>query len=200
MFGIKCAACHGIDSDGNGPAALFLETPPRDFTKGVSKFLTTVQDGMPADMDVFPSTKAGFMAHGMPSFRSLLALKRWSLVHHVKSLYPKWERFGEPEQITVPAEPAGAVARGKQLYQENYACAQCHGPSGHGDGDRSGDLQDQWNRPLSPRNFAIGASYLKMGWRKRDTVVCWPWGFWARRCPATSINSRTRRNSGSSGT
>jgi mono/diheme cytochrome c family protein len=32
MYGFYCAACHGADAKGNGPAAALLTTPPPDLT------------------------------------------------------------------------------------------------------------------------------------------------------------------------
>ena len=37
----RCSFCHGLEGDGNGPAADFLDPRPRDFTAGTYKFRTT---------------------------------------------------------------------------------------------------------------------------------------------------------------
>lgn len=173
LYEIHCAACHGIRGDGQGPGLLFLDTSPRDFTQPVYKFRTTRQEGMPADLDLFRTITTGFPAYGMPSFRHLSEKDRWALVHRVKSFFPNWTRFGRPEVITITAEPpeqTASLARGKQLYETKYKCSDCHGLSGHGDGPRAEELKDQWERPISPRDFTIGPAFLKMGWRRRDTV------------------------------
>ena len=173
LYGGRCATCHGINGDGQGPGSLFLDTPPRDFTQGIYKFRTTPQEGMPADMDLFRTITAGFPAYGMPSFRYLSEEDRWALVHYVKSLFPNWERFGKPEVIAIAAEPQeqpDSVERGKQFYETKYECGDCHGLSGHGDAPRAEELKDQWDRPISPRNFTLGPTFLKMGWRRVDSV------------------------------
>jgi mono/diheme cytochrome c family protein len=37
-----CFSCHGIDGDGNGPAARGMRPPPRDFRTGIFKFARVV--------------------------------------------------------------------------------------------------------------------------------------------------------------
>jgi len=173
IYGVRCAICHGRDGEGDGPASTLLATPPRDFTEGVYKFRTTPQEGMPADQDLFRTITAGFPAHGMPSFRYLSQEARWALVHYVKSLYPNWDRFGQPQVIALSQEPpdqSGAVDRGRSLYETKFNCLECHGPEGHGDGERAPELEDQWERPISPRNFTRGPTERKAGWRRADTV------------------------------
>lgn len=173
IYGVRCATCHGNEGAGDGPASLFLSTPPRDFTKGVYKFRTTGQDGMPADLDLFRSITAGFPAYGMPSFRYLSEEDRWSLVYYVKSFYPNWEKFGSPEVLAVTEahpEDEGAVERGKALYQAKFNCAQCHGAAGRGDGPRAAELKDHWGHSISPQDFTLGPTFRKAGWRRIDTV------------------------------
>lgn len=173
VYGVRCATCHGAEGDGQGPASLLLSTPPRDFTKGVYKFRTTGQNGMPADLDLFRSITAGFPAYGMPSFRYLSEEDRWALVYYVKSFYPNWKKFGKPEVIAIAQEPPedpNSLERGKAIYEAKFNCVQCHGATGHGDGPRVPELKDHWNRPISPRDFTLGPTFRKSGWRRRDTV------------------------------
>ena len=41
IFEANCVQCHGKDGNGNGPAAVFLNPRPRDFTAGKFKFRST---------------------------------------------------------------------------------------------------------------------------------------------------------------
>ena len=41
LFGRDCAACHGENGDGNGPAARFLYPKPRNFREGQFRLVTT---------------------------------------------------------------------------------------------------------------------------------------------------------------
>ena len=81
LYSVRCATCHGSDGNGRGPASIFLDPPPRDFTRGSFKLRSTHPDGMPADMDLFRTITAGFPAFGMPSFVYLSEEDRWSLVY-----------------------------------------------------------------------------------------------------------------------
>lgn len=173
IYAVRCQTCHGQDGKGDGPAARYLGTPPRDLTSGTYKFRTTGQEGMPEDLDLFRSISAGFPIYGMPSFRWLPAEDRWALVHYVKAFYPKWSRVGTAPRIAVDAAPPageGAVERGRALYLERFDCKQCHGEGGHGDGPRVPDLKDGWGRPILPRDFTLGPVFRKAGWRTADTV------------------------------
>lgn len=147
LYGARCAICHGKRGDGEGPAAQFMASKPRDFRRGIFKFAAAKRDGLPSDRDLFRSITAGFPAYGMPSYRYLSDDDRWSLVYQVKALVAagaeeqfrldaeafdeevdpdelrefvdSWTRPGTP--VSVPAEPKGAdsdaVARGRQLFQ-----------------------------------------------------------------------------------
>ncbi|MBI4612348.1 MAG: cytochrome c [Planctomycetes bacterium] len=173
LYHQRCATCHGWEGRGDGPASLYLDTPPRDFTRGLYKFRTTVQDGMPADLDLFRSITAGFPTYGMPSFRYLSEGDRWALVHYLKTFYPDWDRFGAPQGIEVGAEPVlegDPVARGRELYEGKYDCRQCHGEGGRGDGPKVPELEDYMKRHIDPRDFTLGAAYRKAGWLPSDTV------------------------------
>ncbi|MBI2923869.1 MAG: cytochrome c [Planctomycetes bacterium] len=173
VYAARCAGCHGRKGDGKGPASLYLETAPRDFTSGTYKFRTTSQDGMPADLDLFRSISTGFPAYGMPSFRYLAVEDRWALVDHLKSFFPNWERIGAGGEVAVGEEPADdpeSPERGRRLYQEKFDCVQCHGPFGRGDGPRAAELKDQWGRPVRPRDFTLGPIWRKAGASRRDTV------------------------------
>lgn len=173
LYQQRCALCHGHDGDGQGPAALFLPTAPRDFTRGVYKFRTVAQDGMPADLDLFRSITAGFPVYGMPSFAWLPEADRWALVDHLKSLYPRWEQLGAAEPVAIgaatPAD-AGSIERGRALYASKFECVQCHGPEGRGDGPRVPELVDYQKRKILPRDFTLGPAVRKAGWTTRDTV------------------------------
>lgn len=196
VYGMRCSSCHGVYGDGRGPASLYMDTPPRDFTKGVFKFRTT-QEGMPTAEDLFRSVTAGFPAYGMPSFAYLSSEERWALVYHVEGLVKQgletkfrkmaeedgedfdpelvvdWLKPGAEIQHTgqPPKMEAGSVARGRQLFKSNtYKCASCHGDSGKGDGPSALDQKDNWGNPSRPRDLTKGWSFRKSGWRTEDTV------------------------------
>ncbi len=167
----RCALCHGQEGDGQGVASLYLDTLPRDFTRGVYK-LRSSELPQPGDEDLFRSISAGFPAYGMPSFAYLDEETRWALVHYVKSFYEGWR-----PQDTTPFDPgqeppltAESIERGRDLYENNYKCIDCHGPQGKGNGRLAEGLVDNWGRPIRPRDYTRGPAYRKGGWRRSDTV------------------------------
>ncbi len=192
VYNVRCATCHGVKGEGNGPASNFLKTPPRDFTQ--LKFKLRSTDYFPSGLDLFRSITVGFPAYGMPRFDYLPEEDRWALVHYVKKLAEDgWiERFrikeGEdfdPEEATeIAAElmtpgdlvamgteiaaDEGSLARGKELYAES--CLKCHGESGRGDGPSAANLEDSWGHPTDPRDFGEARVFRKGGWRPVDTV------------------------------
>jgi mono/diheme cytochrome c family protein len=45
-YDLFCSSCHGFTGEGDGPAAIALQPPPRDFSEGAFKF-DTDEDGEP---------------------------------------------------------------------------------------------------------------------------------------------------------
>jgi len=170
-YATYCAGCHGVNGDGNGPAAGMLITKPRDFTKGVFKFRSTPAGTLPTDADVFRTITRGVNRTSMPGWWLIPEQERWALVATVKSFYPDWEATGAGVEIMVPAPPADLesaanVARGRVLY-ETLECGTCHGESGRGDGPSASQLEpDTWGNPQKPFNFTKGE--LKSGGSPAD--------------------------------
>ncbi len=80
----RCVSCHGLTGRGNGPAAPYLRTKPRDFPRNEFKLRTTLY--FPTDEDLFRTITVGFPAYGMPEFDYLSVEQRWALVAYVKQL------------------------------------------------------------------------------------------------------------------
>ena len=193
LYGIRCAVCHGMSGAGDGPASLFMETQPRDFTRLTFKFRKSSRN-FPSDLDLFRSITAGFPAYGMPSFRYLSDEDRWSLVHYVKALAREgWidefreqegsdfdpeeaeeivaERMKPGKPVAVGREPpagSDSLTRGKVLYQQS--CLSCHGTTGRADGPSAPDMTDDWGRPIKSHDFTLGRAFRKAGWRHEDLV------------------------------
>lgn len=64
----RCVQCHGINGDGNGPAADHLYPRPRDYTKGVFKFTSTPYGNKPRREDLIATVRRGVVGTSMPSF------------------------------------------------------------------------------------------------------------------------------------
>lgn len=148
LYRAECSACHGDTGEGNGPAAAFLPSPPRDFTKKKFKLRSTAPGTVPARSDIFQTLTRGIRSQAMPAFEYLNPAQREELVGDVLA-FGRWDR-------PAPAAPSpiatGAVARGAEVYRE-LACARCHLPS-----DREAlpePLTDEAGKPVRAPHLAL---------------------------------------------
>ncbi len=161
IYDKKCWWCHGENGAGDGPAAKFLNPPPRDFTAGWYKFKTTPFDEiMPADEDVFrmisnPMNHAslwrGMSGTSMPNWDDTLKeQERWDLVAYIKA-------FGNLEAPQKPSidykgeikSSKESVEKGKEIFKK--MCVECHGEEGRGDATKK--LKDDLGFRTWPRNL-----------------------------------------------
>lgn len=157
----RCWWCHGKEGAGDGPAATFLNPPPRDFTAGWYKFKTTPFDEItPADEDIFRILK-GEMNHvslwkgmsntSMPEWSDMLSeQERWDLIAFIKE-FAGFEKAGKPpidysSQVKSSAE---SIEKGKEIFKN--MCAECHGEAGRGDATKK--LKDDLGFRTWPRNL-----------------------------------------------
>lgn len=86
LYREHCVHCHGINGDGRGPTAAFLNPYPRDFTLGKFKFNST-RIGIPStDDDLHRVIMNGVNGTAMPSFALLDRGEVDALVDYVKYL------------------------------------------------------------------------------------------------------------------
>ncbi|WP_425613969.1 c-type cytochrome [Anatilimnocola sp. NA78] len=64
----QCAGCHGVTGDGQGPAAKYLDPPPRDYRLGKFKFTSTPRGVKPRRTDLQRILRRGAKGTSMPSF------------------------------------------------------------------------------------------------------------------------------------
>ena len=76
IYESRCANCHGIDGDGNGPKAEELSVAPADFRN--ARTMAAITDG-----ELYWQITKG--ARPMPSFESLSEQERWELVDYVRT-------------------------------------------------------------------------------------------------------------------
>ena len=173
VYDTHCLGCHGQTGGGNGPASLFLPVAPRDFTSGTFKYHSS-SSPLPSDTDLFRTITVGFPAFGMPSFRQLSEEERWAALLLIKTFYPRWQRDAGDEAPldpgTEPGRQPGWEERGKNLYENLFECAKCHGLQGHADGPSAPNLKDHWGNRIEAVDFSLGPVFRKNGWRPRDTV------------------------------
>ncbi len=168
-----CAACHGLQGDGSGPASVWLFPRPRDFGAGLFKIKSTPGTALPTDDDLLTTLNRGMPGSSMPSFTYLSELERRDVVQYVKQLttytnassqlinrFEAAQRNGElAESIQVPPEPPVTVqtlGEGTALFSK-LGCIVCHGETGAGDGPNAPTLKDTKGLYLPPRDFNSGA-------------------------------------------
>jgi mono/diheme cytochrome c family protein len=173
VYDQHCAACHGLNGDGNGPAAVWLFPRPRNFNSALFKIQSTPAESLPADEDLYETVTRGMPGSSMPSFTYLSEQQRRDVVQYVKYLTAEVDASGKRinkfeeakakgtllPPVTVPPEPPAtveALAQGKELFLK-MQCNSCHGETGVGDGPLIVAMEDKWGMPILPRDFTIGA-------------------------------------------
>lgn len=165
-----CSGCHGIKGDGKGPASAMLETKPRNFTRGMFKFISTAPGSLPTDADLMRTLNRGVARSSMPSWAMLADDEKNTVIEYIKTFSDRWQTSQPPVPLSFGGAPewlgsAASVAKGKVVYAK-MGCANCHGELGLGDGHSAATLTDAENNPIKPFNFREGA--LKGGTRVED--------------------------------
>lgn len=158
----RCAGCHGDKGDGKGPAAIFLNPAPRDFTSGIFKFRSSTVGTLPSDHDLMATLSKGVNGTSMPSFADVPEQERFAIVQYIKTFSKSWDdkaSFGPVVQGTPFPEDEfknykifiSRAEKGRKLFIES--CVVCHGNSGKGDGEGGFELTDDWSHPIRPANL-----------------------------------------------
>jgi mono/diheme cytochrome c family protein len=91
LYREHCAHCHGVNGDGAGPTAAFLNPYPRDFRMGKFKFKSTPLGVRPTHDDLRKTLIEGIPDTAMPSFRLLADDEIDALVTYVRYLAARGE-------------------------------------------------------------------------------------------------------------
>jgi mono/diheme cytochrome c family protein len=76
--------CHGLTGDGRGPTGLWVQPHPRDFRRGLFKFVSAGNgSGKPRRADLMRTVEAGLPGTAMPSFGMLPEDERDKIVSYV---------------------------------------------------------------------------------------------------------------------
>lgn len=172
VYGLYCATCHGARGDGQGPTASRYGSPaPRNFTRGVFRFRSTLSGQLPLHRDLVGTIERGLPGTIMPPWKELLPPKDIDEVaRFIEGFAPRFA--DEPEAsraaVTIPREPpdsAASVARGRFIYLV-MKCWDCHGVAGDGDGPSARTLKNEEGVALPSTDFARGV--FKGGRHARD--------------------------------
>lgn len=71
VYTLRCQPCHGVNGDGLGVTANYLNPRPRDYTKGIFKFTSTPYGAKPRRSDLLATLRRGVTGTSMPSFEDL---------------------------------------------------------------------------------------------------------------------------------
>jgi mono/diheme cytochrome c family protein len=156
IYETKCATCHGMEGDGQGAPAAFLNPKPRDFTEGKYKFRTTESGSIPTDDDIVRSIKVGLHSTSMPDWEPFLSPESIrAVVEYVKGFS---ERFKTEKPMVVTAgtpipSSAGSIAQGKRVYA-TLQCGACHGTDGKGTDAIQKEFTDDWGNEIVATNLS----------------------------------------------
>ena len=105
-----CAACHGLNGEGNGPAAVWLYPKPRHFNSGLFKIKSTPAGFLPMDEDLFQTVTRGMPGSSMPSFTYLTEKDRRDVVQYIKDLTARVDASGKRINFFEEATAEGKIA------------------------------------------------------------------------------------------
>lgn len=167
-----CYGCHGLQGDGKGENASFLDPRPRDFTEAKFICRSTPTGTLPVDSDLEQTLERGVWTSAMPSWRPLSAADRVALVAYIKTFSQRWKEEKPGEPINIPPETPvtiESIGKGSQIFQK-LECWKCHGMQGRGDGPAADTLTDSKDQPIRPYDFASAndASHFKCGVTNTD--------------------------------
>lgn len=90
LFAQYCVQCHGVNGDGKGIVAPYLRPSPRDYTRGVFKFVST-SNGKPRRADLIATIRRGVSGTSMPSFANFSNDELTDLADYVIALSQRGE-------------------------------------------------------------------------------------------------------------
>ncbi len=154
-----CAGCHGVDGDGQGPAAGRMLPRPRDFTVGLYQIRSTGTGELPTDEDILRVIDEGMPGTAMPGWSEVLTrAERNALVEYLKTFSRFFASSPEPEPLDFPRAPGSSeekLVRGREVF-ELIECNRCHGPAGRGDGTSSPTLENDEGHPTVAADLTEG--------------------------------------------
>ncbi len=155
IYQVNCSVCHGVEGDGNGPAASMFRIRPRDFRTGVFKFRSTPSGSLPTDDDLLRTVTQGVRWTGMIGRPDLGDNDRRAVIQYIKTFSSRFVKEKPGKPISVPAAPEKTqqiLDQGKRLYKE-VGCNDCHGEQGRGDGPSAAGLKDEWGWQIWPSDL-----------------------------------------------
>ena len=172
LYSKACAACHGEDGKGEGPALshLKLNSRPANFTLPIAsiKIRSTQKGTLPAESDLFRTLTRGIPGTAMLSFRDLPEADRWALVYRIEEFFVSGKKWPASVALEVPKvlpKDDALLAEGMQEFR--HWCLNCHGSDGMGNTSFAFQMQNQWPGIA----FARGGGKFMLRGSKPDDIV-----------------------------
>lgn len=162
LYVTHCAACHGSEGHGDGPAAEQLFPKPRAFADSPFRFAATGGSTEQVIKAVETTIRKGMVRSAMPGYEGTLTPSEIrGLADYVITLTERADKnawapiAAYTPPASVPKLDRPMITRGAQLFK-SLACVNCHGETGHGDGPEMAKLADVGGRPIRPADLASG--------------------------------------------
>jgi len=131
VYTIHCAGCHGVDGDGKGPAAPWLDPKPRDFTTGQFKFGSRPSGQLPTDEDLFHTITHGVKGTSMPDWKLLPEPDRAAVIAYLKTFSNRWNDVPSDGPVPMNGDESkddikNAILDGEIVYHTVATCWSCH--------------------------------------------------------------------------
>lgn len=82
VYANNCTVCHGATGEGNGPAGMGLNPPPRNLVAADAKWKKGADS-----INIYTTLEKGLAGTSMAAFGHLPAVDRWALTQYVRSLH-----------------------------------------------------------------------------------------------------------------
>ncbi len=126
-----CMQCHGMNGDGNGPAAQGMIPAPRNFQQGQFKFGNVAGGELPTDEDLKRIIRYGLNGTQMLPW-DISDERLNAVIQYIKTFSPEWRDKASGETVELSEDPWGqakaseAIAQGKRIYHGVAQCFTCH--------------------------------------------------------------------------
>ena len=85
LYDQYCSQCHGVDGDGNGYAAPYMQPRPRDLTAGRFKLRTTPSGALPTDDDLIKVIREGMPYTTMIGWPDFADHEVKNIIYYIKT-------------------------------------------------------------------------------------------------------------------
>lgn len=120
-----CVGCHGLQGQGNGEAAGFLNPKPRNFVKGDYKFFHFGEPGpFPSDESLLSTIRNGLPGSSMPAFPLLTDQEIKDVMSYAKHF--KEGGWVQPKPIQAAAGPVPLAGESGEELFKSAGCIGCH--------------------------------------------------------------------------